>query len=248
MNCPRCATPIAPGSFFCPRCGFQFAQQVLQKKSSLSTPVILLLVCLGSCGLCGLVGAVVSTFSPKRDVASNKTANASNVNTASSPAPAPVPMTFAELKAEANRLLALGQESYQSVELSEFDKIMKPLKDIPQSSKDYKAAQALHKKLIDKVAVIGTEQILLGPKPLQSGWDGDVLPVKQYLRQVLNDYDSSEFVEWSPVGKTYIGKEPYWSVRLRLRAKNAFGAYITRDTYYYIRNNQVVLAKGLGVD
>jgi hypothetical protein len=44
----------------------------------------------------------------------------------------------------------------------------------------------------------------------------------------------------------YIGKEPYWGVRLKLRAKNAFGAYILRDTYYFMRNNKVVKSEGLG--
>lgn len=248
MNCPGCATPIAPGSFFCPRCGLQFAQQTLPKKNSLSTPVILLLVCLGSCFLCGIVGAVINAVNPKPNVAKNTSANITNGNGTASPTPSPAPRTFAELKADADRLLALGRESYQSVELSEFDKVMQPLNQIQKDSKDYKAAQALHKKLIEKVAVIGAEQILLGPKPIQSGWDGGVIPVKSYLRRVLNDYDSSEFVEWSPVNKVYIGKEPYWGVRLRLRAKNAFGAYITRDTYYYIRNNEVVLSKGLSTD
>ena len=91
------------------------------------------------------------------------------------------------------------------------------------------------------------ERLVMGPKPHSSEWDGGVQPVKDYLKAVLNDYDSSEFVEWSPVVKTYVGKEPYWTVRLRLRAKNAFGALILRDTYYYIRNNQVVMSKGLGV-
>lgn len=196
--------------------------------------------------LCGLVGAI--TNSPKKFDSGAVAVQSQNSNVARTiPTPSPA-KTFVELKSDAERLLKTSQSDYENIELEEFDSVMKPLKEIPTNSKDYKAAQALHKKLIDKVAVIGAERIVLGPKPMQSGWDAEVLPVKQYLRAVLNDYDSSEFVEWSPVTKVYIGKEPYWGVRLRLRAKNGFGALILRDTYYYIRNNQVVKSTGLGAD
>lgn len=39
--------------------------------------------------------------------------------------------------------------------------------------------------------------------------------------------------------------QPYWGVRLRLRAKNAFGGKIVKETYYLIRNESVVIAEGL---
>lgn len=144
--------------------------------------------------------------------------------------------------------MAINQSEYEDVELKEFDAALKALREIPAISKDYKTAQALQKKLIAKVAVVGAERIILGPKPMQIGPGGGVTPVKDYLSEVLNDYDNSEFVEWFPVSKVYIGKEPYWGVGLRLRAKNGFGALILRDTYYYMRNNQVVKSKGLGVN
>jgi hypothetical protein len=160
----------------------------------------------------------------------------------------PAPPKFIDLQIKADRLLSLEQEGYESVKLEEFDNVMKPLREIPKDSKDYKKAQDLNKKLMEKAAIIGAERIVMGEKPRQSEWDGDVSPVKEYLRSNLNDYDSSEFVEWSSVTKVYIGKEPYWGVRLKLRAKNAFGGLILRDTYYFIRNNQVVMSKGLGAD
>lgn len=198
------------------------------------------------CGFCGLIGAITSLVN-KPESASVQNGSDTNVKVTATPTPS-VPRTFAELKKESERLLAFNRDDYESVELKDFDAVMKPLSEMPKDSKDYKAAQSLHKKLVEKVANIGAERILLGPKPMQSGWDGDVLPVKQYLREVLNDYDSSEFVEWSPVSKIYQGKEPYWGVRLRLRAKNGFGAYIVRDTYYYIRHNQVVKSTGLSLN
>lgn len=89
---------------------------------------------------------------------------------------------------------------------------------------------------------------IIGEKPFQSSWDGEVLAVKRYLRATLNDYESSEFVEWSPVSKVNIEGRLYWGVRLKLRAKNAFGAYVLRDTYYFIRFDEVVFSKGLSSD
>lgn len=85
----------------------------------------------------------------------------------------------------------------------------------------------------------------MGPKPKNSEWDGRVDAVVKYLRRNLNDYDSSEFVEWSPVTKLKVKGEPFWVVRLKLRAKNAFGGYILKDTFYFIRQNEVVAAEGL---
>lgn len=99
--------------------------------------------------------------------------------------------------------------------------------------------------MIGKSARIGAELLVLGPKPKNSEWDGRVDAVVKYLRRNLNDYDSSEFVEWSPVTKLKVKGEPFWVVRLKLRAKNAFGGYILKDTFYFIRQNEVVAAEGL---
>jgi hypothetical protein len=249
IACPRCRQINQPYSRFCASCGLPFAVQphAAPRKSQTSSWLILFAIIGGLLVLC-LVGATISSIVGKQDRTeqANATSNSAPGNTAPTPIPTPAPKTFAELKTEADQLLATKQSDYESVEPGSFDAVIKPLNEIPKDSKDYKAAQQLHKKLVDKAAVVLAERVVLGEKPMQSSWDGDVVPVKNYLRAALNDYDSSEFVEWSPVSKVYLGKEPYWGVRLRLRAKNAFGAYIMRDTYYYIRNNQVVIAKGLG--
>ena len=92
------------------------------------------------------------------------------------------------------------------------------------------------------------DERIIGKKPLQSSWDAEVLPVKRYLRTHLNDYDSSEFVEWSRVTKVTVDGQKYWGVRLKLRAKNAFGGYILRDTYYYMRHDEVKFATGLSAE
>ena len=85
----------------------------------------------------------------------------------------------------------------------------------------------------------------IGKKPEQSSYDNSVEIVKEYLSRNLNDYDSSEFIKWSPivVGK-HNGKR-CWAVRLKLRAKNRFGALIVKDTEFYIVNNRIVGADGL---
>jgi hypothetical protein len=81
-----------------------------------------------------------------------------------------------------------------------------------------------------------------GPLPLLSPWDGEVYCVDEYLKQVLNDYESAEYLQWTFPEKVVIKKAPYWQVRLKLRAKNAFGAKIIKVYTFLIQNNVVVKA------
>lgn len=162
------------------------------------------------------------------------------------PTPTPTPtLTFAELTNRSEGFLKKPKEQYEELNVTDIERVMVGLKEIDAKSKDRKKAEALHKKLNALVVTIATERMVLGEKPKNSEWDGSVLVVKEFLQNNLNDYSSSEFVEWSTVTKTYVGKEPYWAVRLKLRAKNAFGAMILRDTYYFMRKNTVVFSKGL---
>jgi hypothetical protein len=85
----------------------------------------------------------------------------------------------------------------------------------------------------------------LGPKPVQLSFNGKVICVDRYLRRTLNNYDDAEYVEWSPVSEVRYEGQPYWGVRLKLRARNAFGGKILKNTYYYIRHNEVIHAEGL---
>lgn len=162
------------------------------------------------------------------------------------PTPMPTPtLTFAELTERSERFLQQPKEKYEDLNVADIERVMVGLKEVDAKSKDRKKAEALHKKLNALVVTIATERMVLGEKPQNSEWDGSVLAVKEYLQNNLNDYSSSEFVEWSTVTKIYVGKEPYWAVRLKLRAKNAFGALILRDTYYFMRKNTVIFSKGL---
>ena len=55
-----------------------------------------------------------------------------------------------------------------------------------------------------------------------SEWDGSVRQVKQFLKENLNDPDSYESMEWSPVSQNPHTK--WFLVRHKYRAANGFGA------------------------
>lgn len=242
-NCPRCQYGTKPDSRFCPNCGLAFKNSQPVKQPLLPRWAYALI---GLGVVLGLLVLIPAFISIKRDELAKQQQQASPETTPVPATPTPTPKpTFAELKTKAEALLKLEQGEYDSSDLNRFDAVMQQLREIPKDAKEYKEAQVLSKKLIDKASVIGAEIIVLGKKPKNSSWDGSVREVDQYLKQVLNDYDSAEYIEWSPVTKVYVKKEPFWAVRLKLRAKNGFGAYILRDTYFLIRGGQVVKAEGL---
>jgi hypothetical protein len=202
-----------------------------------------LVAVVAACGLCGVIGKL--SDKPTNTANSNSNATLASTGAPSGSATATPTPSFAELQRRAESLIDLNKEEYVRDDLKAFDEAMKPLHEIPKTSKDYAPAQALINRLIQKSARITAEILVLGPKPISTPWDGRVDAVVEYLKSSLNDYDSSEFVEWSAVKKVEVKGEPYWGVRLKLRAKNAFGAYLLRDTYYFIRQGSVVRTEGL---
>lgn len=248
FQCPRCQTANAAEARFCSQCGLPFTQQPSLPPRPVSNKAVwitvgLLVAVLGSCGICGVIGKLGDN-STKRTVANTNAASSTSPTVVASPTATPKP-TFAELQERAEPLLRLDKEEYLRDDLGAFDAVIGPLREIPKDAKEYAPAQALIKKLIDKSARMTAEILVLGPKPKNSEWDGRVDPVVEYLKDNLNDYDSSEFVEWSPVTKLEVKGEPFWVVRLKLRAKNAFGGYVLKNTFYFIRQNKVVTAEGL---
>ena len=123
--------------------------------------------------------------------------------------------------------------------------VLDHLRAIPDGAPEAKQARPLQKKVEAQLSKVVTDEGLLGPKPDNNGWDGSVRCVDKYLKQTLNDYDSAEYMEWSPVFRMDTKEGPYWAVRLKLRAKNGFGAYIVKNVVFFIRQNQVVSAVGL---
>ena len=97
------------------------------------------------------------------------------------------------------------------------------------------------KNIHDRKLQLKNAERELGPKPRNSAWDGSVRCVKEYLEQTLDDPSSIEFVSWSGVYIENINGMKSWAVRVRYRAKNAFGAYVLKDELALIRDDQVQL-------
>jgi len=237
IQCPQChQTQNAPAQF-CSRCGVQFVVQPI-KKRAITTPAAIALLCLGLCGFCALIGKLgdtnVNQTNTRTDLVGNLQANINAAPTS--------PPTFAELKQKGEQLLKFQRDEYQQSDFQQFDEVMIPLQAISKEDKNYKEAQRLNKKLIDKTAPMMAEMLVLGARPSEIELK---LAFNHYLRTRLNDYDSSEYVDYTPAYKVYVKKEPFWVSILSLRAKNAFGGYILKDVKMYIRNKEVVLADGL---
>lgn len=242
MRCPRCQIENPPNGAFCSSCGFAFAS--VKRKNSISTPIVILIVVASLCGICGIIGgigAIVDEIKKPKIAQSNANTSEAPI-VAATPTPSPTPVSFADLKSKTDELVKFEKDEYQTSDLTQFDNVVKALREIPKEAKDFKQAQALIKKLIEKSSRIGAEIVVLGPKPSE----GDLyVAFNRYLRTRLNDYDSSEYVKYSPAYKMTVKGEPFWVSVLSLRAKNAFGGYILKDVTMYIRNKEVVLADGL---
>jgi hypothetical protein len=63
-----------------------------------------------------------------------------------------------------------------------------------------------------------------GPEPLQSGWDGEVTAVHNYLKEALKDPDSYQHDKCTKLR----AEGAFWVVECSYRAKNSFGA-LTKD-------------------
>ncbi len=250
FQCPRCKSQVSTGSQFCNKCGLAFSQDLNQtnlNQTKKKTPNwAIALICLGavmaSCVFCGIIGNISDKLKPNKTetTANTNVANQTNSTVQATPTPTPPP-TFAELKIKAQPLLKMPDKTeYSTEQLKPFDEVIKGLREIPKQAKEYKEAQNLFNQLNKKLSVFLAEIFILGQKPTNSAYDGNVAPAQEYLKQALNDYSSSEYLGWTVVQKTYIGKEPYWTTTVRIRAKNGFGAFVVNEYKFLIRNNQVV--------
>ena len=84
--------------------------------------------------------------------------------------------------------------------------------------------------------------VSLGKKPIQLA-NGKVSIVMNYFNEFFHDPYSMRFVRWSKVEKGYHLGVPYWSVYVKYRAKNSFGAYVLSEMTFYIKNNKVIATK-----
>lgn len=194
------------------------------------------------------VGIIVGMIQGAMEIANPPKKETPSAVISPSPIPSPTPAapSPAEQLAKAKEI-ANGASSANDV-----DAVIAMLQSIPADTSERKEAQQLLKQMQEKSEKIKSEdakaraeEAILGPKPEGSAWNGTVAPVDRYLKRTLNDYDSSEYVEWSQVIKSEWKGKPAWAVKLKLRAKNAFGAKIIKDVIFFIRQNEVIEAVGL---
>ena len=147
-------------------------------------------------------------------------------------------------------LRALAQSLMGSVNGTEFEKydelkgrlenVSKDLKQVAENKEFNREALSLSKSVDEAAERIGRLK-LAGAKPKNGGQSA----VSDYLRENLNDFDSSEYLAWSEPAIVDVGGQPFWMVKLRLRAKNMFGGYIVKTVTFYIIQDKVVVADGL---
>lgn len=231
-TCKNCNHSNQDDANFCSNCNTPFPA----KKKSSNTAIIAIIAVvsvIGVCGLCGIIGAVTDKNTPQQTVKTEK-----------SPIPATPTATpepkFTDLKLLAFEQLDMERSEYSMGDIQEIDKTIKSLQAISKDSQNYKEANSIVKKLNDRSAYIAAEIVVLGEKPSEIDLK---LAFNNYLRDKLNDYDSSEYVDYTLPRKVYVEKEPFWVSTLKLRAKNAFGAYVLQNFTMYIRNKKVVAAE-----
>ena len=145
------------------------------------------------------------------------------------------------------RTLMKKARRYESVELSFSDSladsILKEVEEELQEEKRKDEAERQQRAIEEQKAKEREEFADPGPKPVSSAWDASVAEVKKYLADSLNDPKSLECVEWSEVKKTEWQDKTVWAVRCKYRAKNGFGAYITKNQIFFIRDLTVVFVR-----
>ena len=73
-----------------------------------------------------------------------------------------------------------------------------------------------------------------------SAFDGAVPQVVDYLKQTLRDFNSAQWIEWSPVEK--VSGKPYkFRVRCKYRAENGFGGKTIANQIFLIDSNGQVI-------
>ena len=125
----------------------------------------------------------------------------------------------------------------------ELTEAVQNLRTIDAGKKEFKQAQELLRKADALTEKRKQHDAIRGPLPEMIG--EKVWCVDRYLKYNLNDYDNAEYLHWSaPVSIIYDG-QPYWAVKLRLRAANAFGGKIIKEPVFLIQQDQVVRVEGL---
>jgi hypothetical protein len=78
--------------------------------------------------------------------------------------------------------------------------------------------------------------LIVGPQPVQSAWDGAYPEVKRFLQATLNDPKSLEMDGCTPVSRHDDG----WLVGCDYRARNAFGGVVRQSHWFLVQRGAVV--------
>ena len=248
-NCPCCNHRIAPQAVTCPACGQplnRLNQYLKATTDSASGNKAGMFSTTGGKVLAGLlvllmVGIAMQVFESvlQYNNAANKTGS-KETQPLASPSVNPVEnMSVVEKLSHAKNTLK------DSPGISELEEAIALLKQIPRETSEFTEAEKLQKKAQAELAQQNAILAIVGEIPTTSAWDGQVDCVDRYLRTRLNDYDSAEYLSWKGPGIIRSSGQLYWGVRLRLRAKNAFGGNIIKEPLFYIRHEQVVKVQGL---
>lgn len=128
-------------------------------------------------------------------------------------------------------------------QLEEKRKTIQPLVD-RLLEKRQKEAAALAEKRAREEAAAALKAAILGPKPVNSAWDGSVSAVERYLKVAMHDPDSYEHVRTTEP----VIEGDYWVVKSMFRGKNMFGGKVVNAQKFYIQQGSVVKVTDLGGD
>jgi len=141
------------------------------------------------------------------------------------------------IEAEVKKHLNTALDAVEEWKIDEAKKALNTAMNLVPDSLDDDRFNEAREKISEAESVVNE----IGPKPENSEWDGAVKPVVDYLNANLRDPGSCEYIEWSPVFLQNLSGEKYWAVRVKYRAKNAFGGYVIEEKIAWIRNDEVVL-------
>lgn len=78
-----------------------------------------------------------------------------------------------------------------------------------------------------------------GTKPEKNSADGSVKMIEEFVKANAKNPETIEFLEWSDVSS----EQGYWKVRCKYRGISSFGAAVTTNAWFYIKNDKVVYSK-----
>lgn len=102
------------------------------------------------------------------------------------------------------------------------------------------AAAAEKRAKVEAAAAI--KELVRGPRPTNSAWDGSVSSVERAIKANMHDPGS-----YSHVSTTVpVAEGDYWTVVSTFRGKNAFGALVLNTKKFFIQSGVVVKAADVG--